>query len=174
VAAQNAGPLSEMTAVVAGYGVLLMNGACFYMKGCGGLRMHKGTHLTVEELAVATAIFVRLNGKKPGCVRSHAAATQREAFDEALCWVDSNDAIVAALRDHPEVLADGIFPIEPARGFLTRLFSTKPKPIIPALPSGADLKRGTPPMRPKRVRTEAELARLAEAKALVDDVLGSR
>ena len=58
--------------------------------------------------AVALALFLRLHDVKPGAARRHLETTQREAFEEALRWVDSNTPIVEALGAHPESLADGV------------------------------------------------------------------
>jgi hypothetical protein len=150
----------EIVAVACGFGVLLLSGSAVYTKACGGLRMHRATHLAVEELAVALALFVRVNGLEPSAARAHLETTQREAFAEAMRWVDSNDAIVTALRDHPSELASGVFAIAPARGFLGRLFTRKRDDVPQAAPA------------PRRERTEAESRRLAEARALVEDALG--
>jgi hypothetical protein len=158
------GPLSEIAAVASGLGLLLLNGACVYTKGCGGLKAHQGTHLDVASCAVALALFVRVNDAKAGRVRAHLETTQAEAFDEALRWVDSNEAIVAALKDHPASLADGVFPLEPIKGALSRLFGGKaarPEDVAP-------LSR---PAKPARVRSEAEQRRIDETKALVEAAL---
>ena len=152
----------ELAALSTGLGVLLLNGACVYMKGCGGLRAHQGTHLGVPELAVATALFCRVHGVKAGVVRGHLETTQTEAFDEALRWVDSNDEIVAKLRATPELLADGVFTIAPIKGFFGRLFGRRrddDAPPLSARPVAA------------KVRTEAEERRLREMRALVEDAL---
>ncbi|MEA2748130.1 MAG: hypothetical protein QOI41_2273, partial [Myxococcales bacterium] len=71
------GALSELTAVACGLGVILLNGASVYKKGCGGVRQHQGTYLGVQELALACALFVRATDRKPGAVRRHLAVTQR-------------------------------------------------------------------------------------------------
>ena len=83
----------------------------------------------------------------------------RDSFDEVLAWVDSNPTLVAQLRDTPELLEAGAFELLPPKGFLGRLFVKK-----------ADLSVKAPP---KKVRTEEEERRIARAKALVDDALGS-
>ena len=35
------GPISELTAVACGLGVILLSGACVYKKGCGGMKNHE-------------------------------------------------------------------------------------------------------------------------------------
>jgi hypothetical protein len=154
------GAIAELTAVACGFGVILLNGACVYKKGCGGMRRHQGTFLSVEELALATALFVRASDKKPGTVRRHLEVTQREAFDGALDWVDGHPSLLAALTDHPESLEDGVFVLEEKKGLLSRLLSRKRDDDAPE----------SIPVRAKE-RTEEERRRIAEAKALVEEAL---
>ncbi len=154
------GPLSELTALAAGLGLLLLNGACVYKKGCGGMKRHQATFLDIEELALGLALFVRATNKKPGAVRRHLEITQKEAFDAAIAWVDGQPSLVRALVDRPETLEDGVFAFEEKKGLLSRLFSRK---------SDAD-ELGTVSVRP-RERSPEEIRRLAEAKALVDEAL---
>jgi hypothetical protein len=161
--ARDAGATSEIAATVCGFGVLLVGGAAVYTKACGGLRMHCATQLPLEDLAVALALFVRVHELKPSAARAHLETTQREAFDEAMRWVDSNDAIVTALRDRPAELTDGLFTIEPPRAFaglLGRFFGRKRD-------DGPDVA----PVSKKTERTEAEARRIAEARALVEEAL---
>lgn len=152
---------AEIAATLCGFGLLLLCGSCVYTKSCGGLRAHQATALDVPSSAVALALFLRVHDVKPSAARRHLETTQREAFDEALAWVDSNGAIVARLRSHPEALADAVFPIAPVKGLLGRLFATKPaempEPIVAA--------------PPRRSRSEAEERRLAEDRALVEEAL---
>ena len=156
------GALSELTAVACGLGVILLNGAALYKKSCGGMKRHQGTFLGVEELALACALFVRATDRKPSAVRRHLEVTQREAFDIALDWVDGQPKLVRALAKDPESLADGIFPLEEKKGLFSRLLSSKkaeeedPLLIAP---------------RPVKQRSEAELRRIAETKALVEEAL---
>jgi hypothetical protein len=163
VAARDEGPLSELTAVAAGFGLLLLNGACVYKKGCGGMKRHQATFLDVEEIAMALALFVRTTNVKPGVVRRHVEITQKEAFNAALAWVDGQPSLVRALVESPETLEDGIFAFEEKKGLLSRLFSRNDKE------SALDLAAARP-SKP-RERSPEELRRLAEAKALVDEAL---
>lgn len=157
------GPLSELTAVACGLGLLLLNGSSVYKKACGGMRQHRGTFLSVEELAMALAFFVRVHDLKPGVVRKHAPVTQREAFDAALAWVDGQPKLVSQLRDTPEALVDGVFTLEGKKGFFGRLFGGARKDADLEALAAAPVKRV--------VRSEAEIRRLQEARALVEDAL---
>lgn len=110
---------SEIAAVVCGFGVLLLNGSCVWAKSCGGLRMAQATVLPVEETAVALALFVALHGPKVSHARRHLGATQREAFDVAQDWVESNPLLITSLREHPERVAKtgaSSLDLEPVRG----------------------------------------------------------
>jgi hypothetical protein len=153
---------AEIAATLSGFGVLLLAGSCVYTKSCGGLRAHQGTQLDVPSSAVALALFLRVHGMKPGAARRHLETTQREAFDEALRWVDSNAPLVDALRVHPASLADGVFAIEPVKGLFSRMFGAKPA----ALPESI-----AAPVSKRKVRSADEERRLAENRAIVEEAL---
>lgn len=153
------GPVSEVCAAALGLGILLLNGAAVYAKGCGGIKLHRATHLTVEESAATLAVFCRVYEHEPRRVKKHLEVTQAEAFDEALAWVDSNPVIVAQLRDTPELLEAGAFELLPPKGLLGRLFTRK-----------VDAKTPAPTKRPRSAEEERKIAR---AKALVDEALGN-
>src|SRR5690606_36882013 len=107
------------TAIASGLGLLLHNGACVYKKGCGGMKRHQATFLDVEEIALGLALFVRATNKKPGVVRKHLEITQKEHFDAALGWVDTQPTLVRALADRPATLEDGVFSFEEKKGLLS-------------------------------------------------------
>jgi hypothetical protein len=152
--------LAELTAVASGFGLLLLNGACLYKKSCGGMRRHQGTVLSVEELAMALALFVRAAEVRPATVKRHLEVTQREAFELALDFVDGQPKLVEALRSAPETLEDGVFTLEEKKGFFSRLLSSKKEePDLGASPP------------PARQRSEEEQRRIAEMRALVDEAL---
>jgi hypothetical protein len=161
-APDDVGAMSELTASAVGLGVLLTAGAYVYGKSCGGVSMRQATHLSVEEHATLLCLFCRVNDRKPQAARAQLGATQKEAIDAALRWIDSNPRLVEALKIHPSSLSDGIFAIEAPKGIFGRLFARAPAAA-----------EAVPPSK-RRARTEDEERRLAEAKALVDDVLGSR
>jgi hypothetical protein len=162
------GPVSEVAAAAVGLGVLLLGGAYLFGKSCGGVRVEQCTHLDVMELAVAASLFARLHGHKPSRARAHLEVTQKEAFGEALAWVDSNPRIVADLKDRPEMLADGVFPIRPTQGFLGRLLSGTSSSVERA---PKNERAPATPAKPARVRSEEEQRRLDRARALVDEAL---
>jgi hypothetical protein len=109
---------SEIAAVVCGFGVLLLNGSAVWAKSCGGLRMAQATVLPTPEMAVTLALFMAVHGCKASHARKHLGATQREAFDVAQDWVESNPSLVASLADCPERLETGTLDLEPVRSVL--------------------------------------------------------
>lgn len=119
------GGMSELAAVVSGFGVLIASAAHVYGKSCGGARVSRHTHLALEETAVLLALFARLNGVKPGSARAHLEVTQREAFGEADDWVSSNPALVTQLRTRPEILEAGMFRVEETKGFFGKLMARR-------------------------------------------------
>jgi hypothetical protein len=125
--------------------------------------MAQATALSVEELTVALALFVGIHDAKVSDARANLGATQREAFDLALAWVESNPLLLETLRDRPALLETGLFDLEPVRGLVGRWFHKRKldKELrAPAAPSSTPL-------------SEDKRRRLAEARALVDEVLGS-
>jgi hypothetical protein len=157
-----AAPESEIAAVACGLGVLLTGGSAVWAKSCGGLRMAQATVLPVEEMAVALALFVAVHGVKHSAAQAQLGATQREAFDLALAWTESNPLLVEALRDRPEILASGLFQMEPVRGLLGRWLHKRKVDKELASPASS----GAAPISDDKRR------RLEEARALVDEVLG--
>lgn len=162
VDARDDGALSELTAVACGLGVILLEGACVYKKGCGGMKSHQGTFLSVEELALALALFVRASEKKAGVAKKHLAVTQREAFDAALRWVDAQPKLVRTLREAPETIADGVFDLEAPKGLLGRLLTRRADDDGADAPAQRAIERAS-------ARTDDERRKIAEAKALVEE-----
>jgi hypothetical protein len=151
---------SEIAAVVCGFGVLLLNGSAVWAKSCGGLRMAQATVLPVEEIAVALALFVAVHGHKVSEARRHLGTTQREAFDVAEDWVESNPLLLESLRDRPARLETGTLDLEPVRGVFGQwLHRRKLEKAMRVLPTtGAS------------VISEARRRRLEEVSALLDEV----
>jgi hypothetical protein len=162
---EEGGAMSEIASVACGFGVLLANGAAVWAKSCGGLRMARATALSVEEIGVALALFLTIHRRAPSEARAHAPATQREALDHALAWAESNPLLVETLRDRPAQLERGLFDLEPVRGALGRwLHRRKLEKDMRAAPAARSV-APSPQSADKR-------RRLAEARALVDEVLG--
>ncbi|HEX3346136.1 MAG TPA: hypothetical protein VHS09_16245 [Polyangiaceae bacterium] len=153
----------EIAAVACGFGVLLATGASVWAKSCGGLRMAQATTLSVEELTVALALFAGVHDVKPADARAHLGATQREAFDMALAWAESNPLLLETLRDRPALLESGLFDLEPVRGLVGRWLHKRK----------LDRELRAPVAAPARAPvSEDKRRRMEEARALVDEVLG--
>ncbi|MDP8998600.1 MAG: hypothetical protein M3O46_00635 [Myxococcota bacterium] len=153
-------PTAEIAAAACGFGKLLAIGAAVWGKSCGGLRLACGTALSVEETTLTLALFVATHSLKPSEARANLQATQREAFDQAIAWVESNPLLVESLRDRPARLEGGAFDIEPVRGLLGRwLHRRKIDQELLARPV-------SPP------RSSEQKRRFEEARALVDEALG--
>lgn len=152
------GAHAELVAVASGLGALVLAGSSVYAKGCGGLKEQRATHLSPVEAACAVALVCAVEELDLGRVRRHMPTTQREALEIASRWVGENPSLVAALRERPEEVAAGHVSVDERAGLFGRLFRRRE-----AAPELAP--------RPRPARSEAELARLREAKALVDEAL---
>lgn len=154
---------AEIAAVACGLGALVASGSSVWAKGCGGLRSAQATVLSVEEASVALALFCAVHGVKPSTARAHLGATQRQAFDHATAWTESNPYVIESLRDRPAVLEGGLFTLEPVRGLLGRWLHKR------------KLERELQPDTASAVAapvSDDKRRRLEEARALVDEVLG--
>jgi len=156
------GPEAEIAAVACGLGVLIASGAAVWAKSCGGLRMAQATVMSAPEAAVALALFGAVHDVKASSAQSKLGATQREAFDLAMAWTESNPALVEALRDRPEVLEAGLFQIEPVRGLLGRWLHKR----------NVDKELRAPAAAASAPLSDEKRRRLEEARALVDEVMG--
>jgi hypothetical protein len=168
---EDVGALSEVAAAAFGFGIVLLEGSHVYAKSCGGPSIHQGTALSPGEAAVMLALFCAVSDDSPAndadAARKYLGTTQLEAFDEARDWLSANAALVAKLREAPELLCGGAFEIATKKpGLWTRLFGGKPQPA-PGEPA-ATPRSGSA----RRQRSEEEERRLAEARALVEEELG--
>jgi hypothetical protein len=154
--------MAEIAALACGFGVLLANGAAVWAKACGGLRVASGTALSVEETAVALALFVQVHVVNPSEARTNLGATQREAFDLALAWAESNPLLVEGLRERPALFQAGVIEIEPPRGLLGRwLYKRR-----------LDKELRAQPRQARPAPSDDQRRRLEEARALVDEAQG--
>jgi hypothetical protein len=155
--------VAEIAAIACGLGVLVASGSSVWAKSCGGLRVAQATVLSVEEATVALALFCAVHGVKPSMARAHLGATQREAFDLAMAWTESNPYVVESLRDRPAVLEGGLYTLEPVRGLLGRWLHKRK----------LDRELHSPDAAPAAAPvSDDKRRRLEEARALVDEVLG--
>jgi hypothetical protein len=163
----------DVAAVLLGFGVILSNGSHVVSKGCGGIRVARGTSLPVEEVGVALALFANLFGTDARDVRRHLEPTQKEAFDEAAAWVRANESVVRMLRQSPDAIATDAYRLRPARGWLARTLGLGRKKAPRDALEASDEELAAALSRPKaaRPRDPAREARLAKARAIVDEAL---
>jgi hypothetical protein len=138
------------------------------------MRLHQGTFLGVAELAFALAVFVRLRSEKPGAVRKHLEVTQREAFDDALAWLDRQPKLVRRLAEQPETLEDGVFELQNSNGVLSRLLAGRRRTAATDAERPGFVETQAPAGATRRERSPEELRRIAETKALVEEALQER
>jgi hypothetical protein len=112
----------EVAAVTLGFGVLLFNASHIFQKGCHGVAVDRATNLDVSTIAIALALFGKLGDHPAGRIIAQVGSTQRDAYDEAKMWVDSNGKIVKRMQKEPKSLAaDDHLVLEDARPWLARV-----------------------------------------------------
>lgn len=112
---------ADYAAVSLGFGALLLEGAYIYSKGCGGPQVATITAASLGELALVTALFIEAGGHSARRALSAAGTTQKAVLSEAHSWAKSNSALVKALRDDPDRVASGGFPLDDVKPWLFRI-----------------------------------------------------
>ena len=116
--------MSEVAAIAAGLGVLVIGGAHVYGKSCGGARSPPHAPLggggRGRPGAFRGAPWPQARGRE-----GHLETTQNEAFGDAYDWVESNPGIATQLRTRPEVLEAGMFRCEETKGFFGKLLARR-------------------------------------------------
>jgi hypothetical protein len=169
-------PLTDLAAVMLGFGVLLANGAYLYMKGCGGVKVHSATRMPVDEITVGLALFCKLFEVPDRTAARHLELTQGEHFDEAAAWASSNASVVKMLRNKPDAVRAGEYSLSPARSWLARVLGVGGKKRA-ASPDEelAELEHAmrvaAPASGAKKALDPAKARKLAELRALVDESL---
>lgn len=113
-------PLTDLAAVLLGFGVLMANGSYVYVKGCGGVQVHSATTMPVDEITLALGIFCRLHAMPARTARKHLDATPAAHFDKARAWTISNAAALTMLETKPAAVRAGEYVLQPARSWLAR------------------------------------------------------
>lgn len=166
-------PLTDLAAVLLGFGVLMSNGAYIYMKGCGGVKVHSATKMPVDEITVGLGIFCRLYDVPERTASKHLELTPSEHFDEAYAWASSNTAVVKMLKKSPDAIRAGEYSLGPSRSWLARVLGVGGKKrartadeelaeLERSVRAGAVTKKAVDPARAKK---------LAEIQALYDESL---
>jgi hypothetical protein len=169
-------PLTDLAAVLLGFGVLVANGSYLYVKGCGGVQVHSATRMPVDEITVALALFCKLHDVPDRAATRHLELTPREHFDEAWVWASSNAAAVRMLRANPTAFEGDAYSLSPARSWLARVLGVgqKKRPLTPEEEMAAmerSIARGAIQGAPKRALDADKARKLAELRALVDESL---
>lgn len=169
----------DVTATLLGFGVMITNGSHVAQKSCGGVRIVQGTTLPVAETAVALAIFTTLFEADEHAARRHLDPTPREAFGEGLVWARANASTVRLVRDAPRAIEQGAYRLKPARGWISRVLGLGSKKAVDALDVddealARELGKARPASpAPARPVDAARAARLARARAIVDEAMGN-
>jgi len=172
-------PMTDLAAVLLGFGVIIANGSYIYMKGCSGVQVHSATRMPVDEVTVALALFCKLHDVEGRVASRYLELTPREHLDEGLVWASSNLALVEMVRAVPAEIEADKYAIAPARSWLARVlvgFGGKKKAALSSADDLDALERafaGAPALpAAKRAPIDAAKAqRLAELRALVDESL---
>lgn len=165
----------DVAATLLGFGVMITNGSHVAQKGCGGVRIVQGTTLPVAETALLLAGFVTLFDVDERAARRHLDPTPREAFSEGLAWSRANASVLRLVRDEPRAIEQGAYRLRPARGFLSRVLGLGArKKAVDALDVDDEaLARELARPRAARPIDPARAARLAKARAIVDEAMGN-
>lgn len=134
--------------------------------------MAVATHLPVDELGLALAVFCKLHDSDVRAVRKHLDVTPRAHFDEGWAWAKSNAKVVALIRSDPDAILAGGYSLSEARGFFSRLLGLGRSRGATA-PDDDDLALLARDLEPASSRSKdpARAKKLAELQALVDESL---
>ena len=113
---------ADLVGVALGFGVLLLQGSYIYSKSCGGPSIAQATKLGPGELAIATALFAKAGNHSLRAAQRELDTTQSALFAEARSWLESNEALVEAVRTRPAEVGRGQFELSDAQPWLMRVF----------------------------------------------------
>jgi hypothetical protein len=169
----------DVTAVLLGFGVLLLDGSYIYAKSCGGPRVARATRLGPDELGVLTAAFCALGGHSTRAAQKQLEATQKAALSAASEWIDSNRELITTLEKDPARIASGDYALRDPQPWLLRVLGKKKRaadPLEAALAGDASseeldsLLAAMPISAAPRERKPRD-PKLDELRALVDEAL---
>jgi hypothetical protein len=161
----------DLTAVLLGFGVLLMDGSYIYQKGCGGVSVGRVTKLGPADLAIALGLFGAAFNHKLRRAERELPATQQALLGEARALFDSNPELGAALRDAPERLAEGEFKLEEQRAWLVRVFGGKKRESTEGSIEELESMLATLPVTGSAPKKRPSDPKRDELRALVDEAL---
>ena len=168
-------PLTDLAAVLLGFGVLVANGSYIYAKGCGGVHVSSATRMPVDEITVALGLFCRLFDVPERTAAKHLEVTPAEHFDEGYAWASSNASVVKMLRKNPDGVRAGEYALSPSRSWLSRFLGVGAKKHARSVDDElAELEhavKANGAAAKKKAVDPAKAKQLAELKALVDESL---
>jgi hypothetical protein len=163
-------PVTDLAAVLLGFGVLVANGSYIYMKGCGGVNVHSATRMPVDEVTIALAVYARLHDISERAVSKHLEVTPSAHFEEAAAWAASNAPVVRMLRSDPEAIRKDLYTLSSARSWLARALGIGARKSVRASDEDlAELERSLAPLKKSSPVDAAKAKRLADLRALVDE-----
>ncbi len=167
-------PVTDLAAVMLGFGVLVTNGSHVVVKGCGGSKVHSAAKLTSDELSLALAIFCRSFGVDMRMAHKHLDEVPRAHFASAETWVRANATVVRRLKDDPNGIRKDAFVLDQAEGWMSRVFGFgRGKRGPTADETLAELERSLPAGKSRKPVDPERAKKLAELRALVDESLDS-
>jgi hypothetical protein len=176
---------AELAATALGFGVLLLEASYLYSKSCGGPNVQRATAVPTEELATLFTLFLAREEHSLKSALAELGTTQRAVVKEAWVLIDESPGLVSLLKNDPERVARGNFPVRDGVSFLSKLFgrgkrsqatpAEREAAALSALERGATVEEledllgpGSPAPR-ARPKSESD----AELRALVDEALAS-
>jgi len=163
----------DLTAIALGYGVLLLEGSHIYRKSCGGPSIARTTALGPTEVALVLSLSAAVREQSLRPVAKYLSATQKEAFNEAAAWADSNSALVQALRSDPARVAHGEFQLREPSSWLGRWLGSKLRraPSAESATTIEELEAALSAEGSPRAALKPRDPKLDEIRRLVDEAL---
>lgn len=169
----------ELAAVQLGFGVLLLEGAHVYSKGCGGPRVSQLTMLSAPELAVLVALFAADHKTGLKSALRVTSPTQRALLDEAEALLRGNAGLLTWTRSATAADPDPHLALAPPKRALfggllelgrNRRTGVDPEDLEAELERELSGARALPAAKPGKVGSKA-LAVDDDLKALVAEAL---
>lgn len=167
----------ELSAVLLGFGVLLLEGSHVYSKSCGGPRVARLTALDTAELAFAVALFCADHDTRLKPALRSVSPTQHAALDEASALLRGNPRLLSWVRSASAAEPEPTLALSPPkRPFLGGIFERTRPPVVEApedLETALERQLSSSSSRLPATRTAQRLTRPVDndIKALVAEVL---
>jgi len=131
------------------------------------------THMTVDELSLALAMYCKMHGENPRVARRHLDATPKMHFDEAVVWAESNTKVINLVASDPATIGEGGYSLNQARGWFSRLIGLGKSRGVTA-PDDDELEQVMSDLTiSERTIDTAKAKKLAALRELVDESFDS-